>query len=144
MDKQISHLQPLRRTQVNIHQCNKEAHTEFFSSHVGRSMNAHELVLSTATVIPPCVTVFPVLSRSPRTTFLSITCPGKPRTGISTNVIGLGAPSGIPWAKEWKRADRDPADRRAVGRCHWSVCELRSYMGGSLPYEAQGRPATRC
>jgi hypothetical protein len=29
---------------VNIQQCNKEAHTKFFSSHVGRAMNALELV----------------------------------------------------------------------------------------------------
>jgi hypothetical protein len=30
-------------------------------------------------LIPPCVTAFPVLSRNPRTTFLGIEVPGKPR-----------------------------------------------------------------
>jgi hypothetical protein len=44
MDKHISHQQPLRRNPVNTQRCNKETRTEYFSSHVGRTINAHELV----------------------------------------------------------------------------------------------------
>ena len=44
MDKQISHLQPLRRTPVNTQRRTKETRTEYLPGHVGRAMNAHELV----------------------------------------------------------------------------------------------------
>jgi hypothetical protein len=42
--KQISHHQPLRRNQVNTQRRDKETRSKFFSSHVRRTKNAHELV----------------------------------------------------------------------------------------------------
>ena len=44
MDKQISHQQPLRRNLVNTQRRDKETRTKFFPGHVGRAINAHELV----------------------------------------------------------------------------------------------------
>lgn len=44
MKKQNSHQQPLRRNLVNTQRCDRETYTKFFPGHVGRAMNAHELV----------------------------------------------------------------------------------------------------
>ena len=44
MKEQNSHQQPLWRNLVNTQRCAREARTKFFPGHVGRAMNAHELV----------------------------------------------------------------------------------------------------
>jgi hypothetical protein len=44
MKKKNSHQQPIRRNPVKTQQCNKETRTKSFPGHVGRPMNAHELV----------------------------------------------------------------------------------------------------
>ena len=42
VDKQISHLQPLRNL-VNTQRCHKETRTKFFPGHAARARNPHEL-----------------------------------------------------------------------------------------------------